>query len=1419
MTENKSPAERLGNGVQRLLDHDLVPDLFSPGLVSTGPDGTLFFISYFVNSSAARIYKRSPDGRYTFLTGYSNQPGLIDIGRPGGLAAADGQSALKSNVGYWTDNMKAGPDGSLYIRGSLGILRIDPQGILHVVLGYGPNAFPPDGTPARSAYCVATTGAGSLAITPDGTVYYDDHWYRDGKPYYFIRKVAPDGRIYTVAGQAGPLLPQGIGTIWGEHWHDVMGQSAQSARLNPVADLAVGPDGSLYVSPIIGYPYNGGIFKITPGGQTAVVLYSIPIAKIGHQTAGAGMVPTWNGDEGQVAASLTNSVFLPTAYVNGLQTAPDGSLMFNGTPWSNGEGEIWRVTLNGILQRIAGRGRYASEYQMNSDPPALTALDGGNPLDTWFGGIGTFGVGPDNSISLIDASVAGILQIASSLSGFTGQELQIPAEDASEVYVFDARGNHLHTLNGLTGSINWSFAYNANNLVTDLRDANGLITHIERDGAGQPTAIVGPYGQRTTLALDGNGFLNAVVNPVGEATVLTHTPGGLLTSITGPLNHTYTVAYDANGLVAQVRDPLDGGLDQSRVDSGTNINVLSTTTLSTVDTRTLILQPSGDTSIAASYADGSSAAITLAQSGAQSVSHSDGTVANYGSAGDPRFPQTTRLAANASVRLPGGLETKLTVSRSAALSDTSNPFSVATLTNRATLNGQVHTLTYNGTNRLLTVTSPEGRQQTIGLDGKGRPVHRQAPGRSTVDVVYDAQGRVSEIDDTASVGLRRTTLNYDSLGRLRALTDPLGRTNQYSYDGAGRLQQLTLADGQVATFQSDAEFHLTSVTPPGRPAHRFDYNAVGLGTNYVPPIVDGLDESVHYAYDADRNLTGVALPDGQNVLFTRGLGGRIDQLVLGTGPTLTYAYAANNGLPTNVVSTTGDSLRLGYQGSFPTNTTWSGSITGSVSLTLNANFLPASQSVNGAAIAYTYDRDLLLTQAGNLSLTRDPTTGFVTGTTLGSVTDQRQFDDRGLLTNYVASVSGTSAWAVALGYDLIGRLTNKIETVGGTTRTFGYGYDMAGRLQQVWQDGVLAVTYTYDANGNRLTRNAETATYDAQDRVLSYDGSTFGWSRNGDLRTRTSAGQTTTYTYDVRGGLTTVVLPGGGAIEYLNDAAGRRIGKKTGGTLQRGWLWDEDRPVAELDENSVVAMGFVYAADDATPSFLIKGAATYRLVSDERGSVRFVINIADGSVAQQLDYDEFGRVLKDTAPGFQPFGYAGGLYDPDTGLVRFGARDYSAETGQWTDRDPILFAGQQTSLYAYAFNDPVNQSDPLGTGPNRTDRINNYLNSIYGRRVASVIRLFAAQPYISPKGVAEVAGGGRLKVYAAEYVAARYGLGKAVVHGGLKIFGQVLLVPTAIATFWYADADVHVPAEPYTPPFDVEVKDGTITAGNLTLTH
>ena len=275
------------------------------------------------------------------------------------------------------------------------------------------------------------------------------------------------------------------------------------------------------------------------------------------------------------------------------------------------------------------------------------------------------------------------------------------------------------------------------------------------------------------------------------------------------------------------------------------------------------------------------------------------------------------------------------------------------------------------------------------------------------------------------------------------------------------------------------------------------------------------------------------------------------------------------------------------------------------------------------------------------------------------------------------------------------------------------------RLDTVSKDTVLQNDYEYDLNSNRTSIDGGTtinATYDAQDRLETFtDASstnwTFKYTDNGELERKYETGnQAATeviYNYDVLGNLRGVDFQGtANDIEYIIDGRNRRVGKKVGGALVQQWLYkDQLNPIAELDGNGNITKRFIYASRANIPDIVVDVSGTspvvYRIVSDHLGSPRFIINTADGTKALKFEYDEWGNETYQVfVPGIDrnliPFGFAGGLYDEDTGLVRFGARDYDPEIGRWTSKDPLRFFGDGLNLYGYVLNSPINFADYFG---------------------------------------------------------------------------------------------------------------------------
>jgi len=110
---------------------------------------------------------------------------------------------------------------------------------------------------------------------------------------------------------------------------------------------------------------------------------------------------------------------------------------------------------------------------------------------------------------------------------------------------------------------------------------------------------------------------------------------------------------------------------------------------------------------------------------------------------------------------------------------------------------------------------------------------------------------------------------------------------------------------------------------------------------------------------------------------------------------------------------------------------------------------------------------------------------------------------------------------------------------------------------------------------------------------------------------------------------------------------------------------------------------------------LIRGTQTLRVFTDLLGSPRLVVDVDTGNVVQEISYDEWGNATVVSGAGVQPLGFAGGLYDVDTGLVHFGARDFDPRIGRWLSKEPIKTSGV-LNLYEYAGGDPLNGADVDG---------------------------------------------------------------------------------------------------------------------------
>ncbi len=1052
-----------------------------------------------------------------------------------------------------------------------------------------------------------------------------------------IRKVDPNGIITTIAGKD----QRGYG---GD------GEAATQASLAGPRGVAVDPRGNIYIADTD----NNRIRRVDPSGIITTI-------------AGTGMAG-FEGDGGPATQARV-------AWPRGMAFDQSGNLYIA----DEGNYRIRKIDTGGIISTVAGNGQRAND---DGDGGPATQATIHDPR----------GVAVDSRGDVYVAKTGyGKIKKISMPGAFKPQDFAndiVFVDENGLGYSLSSSGRHQTTFDPITGKTLLTFGYDqAENLVS-ITDRFGNQTTIQRDGSGAPLSITSPDGQVTQLTVV-NNQLTKIAFPDNAAYTFTYTMDGLLTEKVDPRGRRFIHQYDSGGLITSVFDPEGGNWGFSRTVDSTGNHFINIQTAE--GNSTLYRDRTDFTGNYSSTKTDPSGSVSHFSQSSDELNETEqsacGLLVTSKYDLDPAYRY--RYLQQITEQSPAGLSRTILGTRT--YQGTNGDKIPDSITYGLSLNGRNWTSVQNTIAGTVTVTSPLGRAVTLTYSpGNLLAQNVTMVGFHPITYEYDGRGRLTG----AAVGQRTMSLAYNPQGFVERIVTPDQKTMRFTYDAVGRIKDQFLPDQSVIRYDYDANGNLTVLTNPRAVSYQFGYTGVNLRRTMTKP----LPGTYQYTYDKERNLKSILFPSGTQIThaYTNGLLRRTET----PEGAVSFAYTCGSNLQEAARGL--EKVAYTYDGSLMRTDSRSGLINQTIDYTYNNDFRLTSLTYAGVPQPLTYDLDGLLTGAGAFTITRKAQNGLPVTVSDGTMTFSRTFSGFGELDSVVYKVVGSNKYGYTLTRDLVGRITQKIETMAGETDTYGYTYDANGRLIEVQRNGSVVEGYTYDSNNNRLTETNNLRsvnrdyTVSAEDHLITAGAETYQFDADGFLVGKTAGAGPTTYQYSSRGELLSATLPGGPAITYDHDPLGRRIARKVNGTITEKYLWkDAVTLLAVYDASNNLRLRFNYA-DDRLPVSMTYNGSFYYLAFDQIGSLKAVINTS-GNIVKKIDYDSFGSIVSDTDPTMNiPLGFAGGLHDRQTGLVRFGARDYDPAIGRWTAKDPIDFAGGDANLYGYVLNDPVNWVDPKG---------------------------------------------------------------------------------------------------------------------------
>jgi RHS repeat-associated protein len=928
------------------------------------------------------------------------------------------------------------------------------------------------------------------------------------------------------------------------------------------------------------------------------------------------------------------------------------------------------------------------------------------------------------------------------------------------LYEYDADGNVLRVTDALSHVM--SYTYDSRDNKLSETNAIGKTTAYTYDANDNLTSVTDPLNNVTRYTYNALRQVLTVTDARNNVTTNTYTPKGQLETTTDALSHTTSYSYDAQGSPKTMTDALSqvteyqcdllGNLRQETDAAGhvtsynydANQNRTSQTTTRTLangSTETLVTAYEYDhlnRPVKTTYPDGTFTQMSYNQIGQQATTTDQlGRVTSY------TYDDMGRLTKTA---YPDGTSEETTYDAEGRR---------LTSKDRA---GRVTSFTYDAVGRLTKTTYADGTFTQTGYDAIGR-VSTTTDARGNVTTYeYDAANRRTKVIDALT---HQMTFAYDANGNQTSMTDANNHTTGYEYDALNRRVKVTYADstfdqtgydvlgrvssktdqaGKTTQYGYDSLGRLTSVTDALNQVTRYGYDELG---NQISQT-DALNRVTRYEYDKLGRRIKRTLPLGQVESYGYNAAGNLTSRTDFRGKTTTYGYDLLNRL----LSKTPDASLSEPAVSFTYSATGRRLTMSDASGTTNYSYdvrdrLLSKQAPQGT-LTYTYDNGgNLLTLSSNRADGVNTNYGYDALNRLSTVTDNApttgtrpatgvtsySYDAAGNLSGYLypnqvqtaytynalnrlTSMSVTKDAATLASYAyMLGAAGNRQSVTEQSGRSVSYSYDALYRLtsETISNDTVSAnngaISYTYDAVGNRLSRTSTvaavpstTSSVDANDRLASdsYDsnGNTIGAAGN-------------SYQYDSENRLVALNAGTPNEVRYVYDGDGNRVAKTAGtgaSAVTTTYLVDTLNPtgyaqvVEEITGGSVQRV-YVLGLMRVSQQQRVSGswiASWYGL--DGHGSVRQLID-SSGSVTDTYTYDAFGILINRTGSTANDYLYAGEQADAALGMYYLRARYLNPASGRFWTMDS--FEGinvDPLSLHKYLYSaaNATNKIDPSG---------------------------------------------------------------------------------------------------------------------------